>query len=407
MDEILLIRPTAQTDHWEWGVVNCTNGTCVRCGTDSPDRVCQEAQGREAILLLPGQDVRLEWIEAPPGRGAELRTAVAYLLEEQLCERVEDLHFALGPRDAAGRLATAVIHRDLLQSWLTNLSGLGISLGAAVPEMLAMPWEEGTVTAAVMADRFLVRLDTCVGYAVDPVLAAELVIGLPASAADALLVLYRIGQETPPVSVAQAIQEKGFGEVKKQEFADPMALFARGFSDRRWPLNLLQGDFAPRPRRSMARRLRPAMVVALLALATHIGWSMYDLHQLHARQAVLQTESEAAFRKAFPQVRRIVDLQTQAEQELKALGSRRDNGGDFLRTFGVIGELLHKQPGLKLNGFNFDEGNFDLQLEADAIGTVEKLTAQLKAKRLSGKIVSTEKRDNRILTRLSVTGRGT
>src|SRR5688572_13130693 len=66
------------------------------------------AAGRRVCALVPGTDVLVTEADVPVKSGAKLHQVVPYALEEQLAEDIEALHFAVGKRQAGGRVPVAV-----------------------------------------------------------------------------------------------------------------------------------------------------------------------------------------------------------------------------------------------------------------------------------------------------------
>ena len=80
------------------------------------------AVGKQVIVLVPGTDVILTSVTVPTRNRNRMAAAVPYLLEEQLAADVDESHFALGERDAEGRVAVAVVSRARMDAWLAALA---------------------------------------------------------------------------------------------------------------------------------------------------------------------------------------------------------------------------------------------------------------------------------------------
>lgn len=407
MDEMLLLCPGPDPERWEWAVAGLEDGRMRRGGLGPLASIKTEAAGRETILLLPGTDVRLESIEAPPAKGGEVRTAVAYLLEDQVCERVEDLHFAIGRRDPTERLPVAIIRRALLRAWLEPLYQQDIRPSQVISETLALPIAGNGAAITVSGDCLLVRTGEDSGCAVELELAGNNLGILPTPAGgevSASLPIWPVNGAEMPERLLAGIQAAGWTPDLQTGAESRLALFARGLSSQRPSLNLLQGEFSDRTNTQVKRRWWPAAALILLTFGLHVGWSWWDLHRLAQQRQALQSETETLFRQAFPEVHRIVDMETQAKQQLDALRKQSGGHGEFLQLFNKVATRLRQTPGIQLTGLIFDNGSLDVEMKTSDVKAVDGLAGQLNAEHLSARILSTESRDGRIQARLRVQG---
>jgi len=126
--------------------------------------------------------------------------------------------------------------------------------------------------------------------------------------------------------------------------------------------------------------------------------------KLKHKQSQIAEASETAFRKAFPQVKRVVDPVVQAKQQLeKRQGlSDSDNKG-FLSLMYFFGEELKNNRKLKLSSVQYRKEQLNIRLVADSIATVETLKNNLENKNLlQVEILSTTTQDKAIDTRLRI-----
>ena len=98
-DWLLLRLPRTLQEHATWLVVDA-RGAAVGPPQGGPlSLAAPRAAGRHVVVLVPGTEVLLAQPELPPAKaGARLQQLVAYALEEQLAEDIDELHFAIGRR---------------------------------------------------------------------------------------------------------------------------------------------------------------------------------------------------------------------------------------------------------------------------------------------------------------------
>src|SRR3546814_6630395 len=97
-------------------------------------------------------------VEVPARQPAKVLQAAPFVLEEQLAEDVDTLHFALGARQADHRWPLAIVSQTRMQAWLALLQEFAIHADAMVPDVLALQTPDAThCNALVDGDQVLVR----------------------------------------------------------------------------------------------------------------------------------------------------------------------------------------------------------------------------------------------------------
>ena len=94
-----------------------------------------------AVVVLDEQDVSWHRVALPRANAARMRAALVGVLEEQLLDDADGVHFALAPMASAGQPTwVAATDRAWLKAQLTALDKAGIAVERAVP----MAWPEDT-----------------------------------------------------------------------------------------------------------------------------------------------------------------------------------------------------------------------------------------------------------------------
>lgn len=122
----LVIRIQADLQSLEWGVINPqdSNPKFLERGDlllADVAALAELATEHSVRLLLPAQQVRHFFVEAPTKNRKHLEKAAPYLLEEQIIENVETQHFALGKIDSGNQLAVNVISKSYFSDLLDAL----------------------------------------------------------------------------------------------------------------------------------------------------------------------------------------------------------------------------------------------------------------------------------------------
>mgnify|MGYP003440346170 CR=1 FL=1 len=103
MTETLVIRLRASEDApASWLIVDANGARSGNLQSGPIADALALSQGRRTVVVLPASDVTLARPDLPPVRGAaRIAQAVPFALEEHLASDLENLHFAVGHRDAS------------------------------------------------------------------------------------------------------------------------------------------------------------------------------------------------------------------------------------------------------------------------------------------------------------------
>ena len=295
-------------------------------------------RGVEVVAVVPASGLSWHSVQLPRGigpRSPRLRATLAGLLEEQLLDEPEQLHFALAPDATAGGLTwVAVCRRDWLTAHIQALDAAQRPVARIVPEL------------APDADNL--RL-TVTGEPEHP----QLLVGgpnpqaLPLNAGTRMLLHARWGdawtqaplQAEPAVA---ALAESWLGQTPALLAPAERRLAASGTA---W--DLAQGELARSGAARTSRRLgaawrtfahaprwRPARWgLALLLLAQVAGLNL-AAWRTRSELAERRQHVSAALTQSFPQVKVVVDAPVQMAREVAAL--RQNTGAASPRDLGAM-----------------------------------------------------------------------
>jgi general secretion pathway protein L len=392
MSEAVLIRPSGLPDVWEWARLATDAARDAFRG--SLTEIARRCGNRRVVVVVPGTDVTLHRVQVPARSPAEIRMAVPFALEEQLAGKIEGLHFAVGSKAADGTVPVAVMSHDTLRGYLQPLIDAGIQPQSVIPEQLALPWHEGECSVLIDAVHAVVRTGSCEGFSVDNELLAEML--RRAGQPDAQIQMW-FDHDEPQAVVAAKAAASVYGSVAQRRLPPvSAALYAEALQTPANRIEILQGEHRIQGEGGWGR-WRPALLVAAGALLLHVGWSLWDSYSLGRDARALQVRSEELFRSTFPEVKRVVDVGAQAEQQLRALVAGSATG-DFPSLFAHAGSVLMNAPSITVEGFTFKDGALTLNVSgtdaaglksvADQIGQVAGARASVTDEQQTGSGVS-------------------
>lgn len=145
----LILIPTLPGQSAPYMIVAADGGVLQRgvLELDPPER----PEAMRTVAVCPGADVSIRWLDLPAGGAAQLRTAAAWRLREDLAVTPDRVATVVGPPPGLDQpRLVAVVSHGLLQAWADYLEALGVRADALVPDMLTLPEpEEADVVLAV------------------------------------------------------------------------------------------------------------------------------------------------------------------------------------------------------------------------------------------------------------------
>ncbi len=331
------------------------------------DQLATLANGRRIVVFAPGSEIRLCKVSPPVRQQAKALLATPYLLEEQLAEDVEDLHFALGSRQADNSFPVAVVARARLDAWLKQLQDAGLQPHALVPDLLSLPQTtEDTWSAMADGDQFLVRTGEFNGFA------------SPADEIELMLKIADAGAEPPHALQLFVMKDdsRDFTRLpRKVELrpghSHPIEALARNYHAD-GTINLLQGGLARRE--SWRRYWQPWQMAASLAAACFLGGVILngiEAFKLHHAAVAQESANNERFSQIFPGERPASYLSAQIDSLVRhARGEGADSLFSMLQTFA---QAQAAAPGLTVKAMQFHDGSLFLDLTGNDLQVLEKM----------------------------------
>lgn len=399
-----LLRPDPYTaDLYSWCVVDQRGELLEPPGQGSITAAAVPAANRRVTLLVPAALSLLTCVAIPAGAGrGQLQQAAPYLLEEEVAQDIDELHFALGPRTAENRLPVGVIARHDLDRWLADAEQAGIAIQSATMDALLLPCSADAWSILLEPGQALVRTGPTSGFACElDNLAALLAVCSADSdnAAPAALRLWCCDPVAPPV-------EPLLPDVP-HHWMDPPAnsltLLAQGIG-LRVPLELLQGPY--RVKDAVGKALKPwygaaAALLVWFGTATAHSWS--EQQRLAQTNQALDQAIEQVYRDTFPDARRVVNARVQMEQRLERLqrGQAEADVGLLPILAQTAGVLARYDAEIRELSYRGERLHLELATEdVQILETIRQQLEQLAA--LRAKLVTAETSDQGVLGRLRI-----
>lgn len=334
-----VIQLASQLDQgFKWLEIN-SSGQLVR------ERIFQDYAALEQFedvkhisILLPGELTALHRVALPKVAASDLKVAMRYAVEEQLCDDIEDLHFVKGRYD--GKTAhMAIVAKALMADICERLKPYGLNITCMIPDCLALPYQAGNWTLVQQADRWLVRQGEQLGFCVSqdhfPLVWKTLSQQLQGDQKPKQLQVYAAREASLERQLAEL---QGVDQVWHESPCtyDVAALTAPGV------FNLLTPPYRlitrmPRSKRRWLNLAATVLGCFSLSLLADFSASFYLQHQSHQVQAKLHRLLQSAEMSAVANANA-----SQALQQQLAKYDQLEKANGFLTAARGIGSALFK-----------------------------------------------------------------
>ena len=391
MSEKLILRLSSQNSSCiPWLVWSQATKEVIVSGElehrDNLSVLTEYAKGRHVTVLVDSADVRLHRHFMPRKPTRQLLKALPFMLEDELAEDIENLHFAIEETGFDKELDQhwvniAIVKRSLLQSWLGLLAKANIPIKRMVPDVLCLPdlttqFDEDKKSISILeyAGGWLIREGTWRGlFLPDSWLSmyfAKLLASTEITSDDKVTTDENIEvsyfSPLPSELTAKFIESEQVNlTAAEQEL--PMLLLAQQAESFKW--NLLQGDFAQKKTVSKNWALwRPAAALLIITLTIQFVMTIARWQSATSDLEIAKTELGKMYQEAFPKEKlRMNVLRTQLKRKVAAVSgdSSVDTSG-FIELMTRITPVFKKHPNLSLDSIRYDDKRGELRFNANA-----------------------------------------
>ncbi|HKT32660.1 MAG TPA: type II secretion system protein GspL [Gammaproteobacteria bacterium] len=379
MSETLVLRMPEAGRPAMWLVMDAFGNRMGQPGSGTLAQAAAIADGRRVRVCVPGAHALFLHADLPTHNRHKIQQGLPFALEDRLAEDIENLHFAVGARDARG-YPTIVVTRAHMQAWLDELTAAGVTPAELVVDVLALPVREHSLVTVPDGEQVLVRFPDGSGIVADRTLAPLLIqrqlARLP-EAQHCTHALVYAADEPAQRETAALLAGLDLEIAYSHLGSGPIGLMGGG---PRAPqaINLLQAAFARRdgaagywPRWRVAAVLLAALVAILIVQQ---GVSEFRLRR---QSAVQQQQIAALFHRALPDVTRMVEPRVQMERRLSQLTGGSGSATGLLPMLASVGAALQAQSGMQLQGFSYHGNVLQLQVQAGSVDALHGLQSAL------------------------------
>lgn len=397
MAEQIIARLISQQDDCvQWLLVN--DGTPAETQQGTLQDLAASAKNRPVILLLPASEVLLLAVDLPVKSNSQIKKALPFALEDMLADDVETYHL-VWHRPPKDKVYVAAINSEKFQACLSRFQDVGVDLNKVYPETLCLPYQDQSCSLVIDLHNAILRNGQWLGGGIDvEVLPAMLDKLLTENPDLQLLQVWDAGEPAPWLSELSV-------NIVHHKLDSTLQLLQAGTVKLGDELNLLSGGFG---RKNIAdwqwQKWAPAFGIILLATLIQTGTLLTGYWHQKSELAALETKTLELFKQTFPEIKRIVNIKVQADQQVTELKKQSTgNGSQFMRLLYQTGEVLGTNPDFQLRQLDFANNLLQLQLTAVDISQIEQFKQQLESSnQLSVKVQSAEAGQNGVEAHLEI-----
>jgi len=369
---------------------------------------------REVIVLVPAGETSTLACDLP-AKGARLRAALPFALEEQVADEIENLHFAPGPRRAAGDLAVVVVAHDKMSAWLARLQEAGIRAARLIPEDHGLAFVPNTLSMLVAENQVVFNNGADLAFVMQGV-----------TPIDALMAAGILGEngltdaatENPRhlLVYCEPTDEQRFSEEwsRLRQYLDSVDinLLPDGVLPRLAVtvasgsgVNLLQGRYGEST--DVGALVRPWRYVAMLLVALGvlgIAGKGIDYVRLTSEEAALKEQFTAEYRKIRPDdTREVMDPLGTVTSIRRSFGAPGSAPAVFLPLLQQLALAMQENKDADIQAISYRAGVVDVRLTAPDVATLDRIEKGIsQSDRFSATIQSTDRVGDEVNSRIQI-----
>jgi general secretion pathway protein L len=363
VNEFLIVRLNKKVDQAvQWLVWSEAQSEVIASGEfpskENINELATYAEGRRTILLLSAQNTAITEIEIPSGAQRQIEGMLPYLLEDDLAQDVEELHFTLLKKEQ-GVAQVCAVDSAWLSDVLDDFANIGCQVYKILPDVLALPDAE-EMSAVQIDDQWLIKKSKYSGISVDKDWLELVARSDWAKKGEDYLSLTAFSA-LPPLDL---VEEQSWQEGKPTMVMQLLAEQAVSTN-----INLLTGAFKPSSSFGRYWKVwRKFMIAAMVLLCVTVVDNILITSRYETQAANYRAESERIFRQSLPGKTKIPHVRFLKEEMGREANRLAGSSGDdaFLSLMNKLPPLLSQIPALSMSNFKYDAGKDEIRIQAQS-----------------------------------------
>ena len=362
-----------------------------RAGSVSAEPLTQvEVFPDGTVVGLPSDEVRTSLLAVSAEERKHLAKSLPFMMEEQVADDVDDLHFVSAALTDDHHLVAFARHERVAQ-WIGQLSASAETLKTYSPEALCLPLEADECCAVVEGDEVVLRWSEAQGARVDLALMSVVIDSLEIT--PSRLVIYGSDRQYVVSHLSEQHQklvdwrQGGWGALLLLSKTTPL-------------INLRQGKFAPPlPLAKWWATWKSVAIAAGVAIALQFSADLIQLQQLKTYNEELRSTIQQVYRQANPRGA-VVDVEKQLDRQIAEYSGEEGVAAFTPRLVEVVSATIAQNG--KVTSVNYTGGQLRLNLTAPNFASVEQIRQALERAGLNATLETSSARGEEVRARLRV-----
>jgi general secretion pathway protein L len=310
------------------------------------------ADSAEVIALAPCSEVLLTSVTLPPNANRKVMNAIPYMLEEDVCGDINQHFVAIGERTGEQQ-SVAVIAKEKIVMWQHALKDANIFCQKFIPDVLALPSQENTISIVQLGSDLVARFGNNQG------LQGESEWLLP-------LLLEKAKHEKLSVvcySEIEGLEQYDDIEISFDYKDLPLLLMLKNIDAN--SLNFCQGPYVVKHAGNAHwQKWKLAAALAAIALTVNLVSKTIELNQIKSQRAEINQQISASIAQGFPNIGQYRQARLAVQNEMKRL----EQGGGGLSMLAILSQLsdAFASTGVTPQTLRFDASRTELRMQSVA-----------------------------------------
>lgn len=369
---------------------------------------------REVIVIVPAGETSTLTCDLP-AKGARLRAALPFALEEQVADEIENLHFAPGARRPGGNLPVVVVAHDKMNAWLERLQEAGLRPARMIPEDHGLAFVPNTLSLLVAEDQVVFNDGAELQFVMQGVTPVDVLMAAGVLAEEGLSEEAQEGSRHLLVYCEPSDEqrfENDWNRLRQHLDSVDINLLPDGILPRLAVtvasgigVNLLQGPYGEST--DVGALFRPWRYAAMLLVALGVlgvAGKAIDYFRLTSEEAALKEQFTAEYRKIRPDdTREVMDPLGTVTSIRRSFGRPGTAPAVFLPSLQQLAGAIQENKDAGIQAISYRAGVVDVRLTAPDVATLDRIEKSIsQSDRFNATIQSTDRVGDQVNSRIQI-----
>lgn len=360
---------------------------------------------QKTTCIICSDQIHFSYQKIPAKSIQKALQAIPFVLEDQLAEDINQMHFATTSAKN-NTYPVAAIKHETLQTLLDKLAEFNIKPDYIHPDICCLPQSDNSWNLLHHDDKISIdqHRDSLIHTDRDSfsIILNSLIKQLDDDHLPDSITLWS-AQDTEALVLPEGLAAT-LDIIKNDYDTSPISIFSKQLNNKGL-VNLLQGRFKIiRQSNSWWKAWRVAAVLIIAVVLLELVAGSLQLNSLEAENTLLNSEINRIYKKSFPRSKRIVNARVQMENKLKKLKKGNNKGSvTFTDLLVSSSPIIQQTSGLDILAINFSNKKMEVEFSIDKLSSVEKLKSRLNSvANLKAELISSSSDAKRVNAKIKI-----